>query len=279
MQKSPIVFSLIKEQSRFMTILIAFLTFLSVFVFGITISTTESIIKWNNEWEMFATVQVTKTEYENQVEQIIKNNSYKFNFVKNFSKKEMENILTPWLSHNQNISSYLPKMYEIKFKNKQNIKQFQNEIKDFARFFTYSKALHNNEQTGYSVIFLSIVILVLIIIAISLSISYIAKNTALLHKREIEILNQIGATDSFIVNQMQTIVLKICTLSSLIGTIISVPFLLIIINTAKSTRIGLISMMNLSYFDWILLILVPILIIILATHITKKTTFNILQNS
>ncbi len=115
--------------------------------------------------------------------------------------------------------------------------------------------------------------------SIIVCVSYIAHNTAVLHKRELEILNQIGASDSFVAKQMQIIVARICTRATICGFLIALPFLFLILWAAHTTQTGLMAMIGLNTFDWILLLLLPVAITIFATYITKKTTKNILKNS
>jgi cell division protein FtsX len=115
--------------------------------------------------------------------------------------------------------------------------------------------------------------------AIGICISYIAQNTALLHKRELEILNQVGASDNFITRQMQIIVAKISATATAIGFVTAVPVLLIINSVAHGARVGLMATMGLGNTGWIALTLLPIGIVIFAISITRKTTIRILKNS
>ena len=57
-KKTTLVFSLVKEQSRFMTTVISILTFLSVLAFGVALAIGGGVTHWNNQWEKYATVQV-----------------------------------------------------------------------------------------------------------------------------------------------------------------------------------------------------------------------------
>ena len=121
-------------------------------------------------------------------------------------------------------------------------------------------------------------VLVLTLGAIGLCISYITRNMALLHRRELEILNQIGATDAYVAHQMQIIIAKICTIAGGIGFVVAAPVLLLILSTAHSARVGLMAMLDISGAGWITLLLLPIVIIIFAIWMTKRTTLNILKN-
>ena len=110
----------------------------------------------------------------------------------------MRDLLRPWLSGGGGaLENYLPKMYEIQFNSADDMESVQTQIGDNARFLTHASALHSSTSAGRKMIFISAFVLLLTLGAIGVCISYIARNTALLHKRELEILNQIGATDNF----------------------------------------------------------------------------------
>ena len=126
--------------------------------------------------------------------------------------------------------------------------------------------------------FIAGLILALTLGAIATCVSYIARNTAMLHKRELEILNQIGATDSFIARQMQIIVARICVVATTIGFIFAVPVLLLVISSAHSARVGLMAMLAINGFGWLLLILMSLIITVFAIWMTRRTTIKILKN-
>lgn len=277
--KTPIVFSLVRDQSLFMTAIMSLLTFLSVLALGIALSIGTGVMRWNAQWDLFATVQVMKSENAAPTKKIIDANRDKFESVTLVSRADMESMLRPWISDGTNLANYLPQMYELKFKNRADMAPIGEQLSKNARFLTHAQALKTSMSAGTRMIWISGLVLALILGAIGVCISYIARNTALLHRRELEILNQIGAHDSFVARQMQLIVSKICITAGGIGFIAAAPVLLLILAAARSARIGLMAMMGLSGGAWIALILLPVMIIIFAIWITKKTTLAILKNS
>lgn len=277
--KTPIVFSLVRDQSLFMTAIMSLLTFLSVLALGIALSIGTGVMRWNAQWDLFATVQVMKSENANPTQKIIDANRDKFESVTQVSRADMESMLRPWISDGANLANYLPQMYELKFKNRADMAPIGEQLSKKARFLTHAQALKTSMSAGTRMIWISGLVLALILGAIGVCISYIARNTALLHRRELEILNQIGAHDSFVARQMQLIVSKICITAGGIGFIAAAPVLLLILAAARSARVGLMAMMGLSGGAWIALILLPVMIIIFAIWITKKTTLAILKNS
>ena len=277
--KQPIVFSLIKEQSRFMTAIMSLLSFLSILALGVALAIGTGVTKWNNQWELFATVQVTNQKNVENVQKIIKQNTSQIESVNEITTKQMQDLMAPWISGGNAIQKYLPKMWEIKFKTESDLESFGKQIKDNARFLTHASALKSATSAGWQMILMSGFILILMLGAIGFCISYIAQNTAMLHKRELEILNQIGASDKFVARQMQFIVAKISAIASLIGLVAATPILMIIISVAHGTRVGLMATIGLTGFGWLVLCMLPVAIVIFAIQITRRTTINILKNS
>lgn len=277
--KKPVVFSLIHEQSVFMTTIMSLLTFLSVLALGIALSICTGVLRWNTQWENFATVQVTNPENIDKTKQIIAESADKIKTINEISTDQMNELMSPWISGGGVLKNYLPKMWEIEFKSASDLKSVGAQLNKNARFLTHANALKSSTSAGWKMILMSSIILIMTLGAIGVCISYIARNTAMLHRRELEILNQIGASDNFVANQMQIIVAKICLLSSSIGFIVAAPILLIIISTAHSARVGLMAMLGLSGLGWLLLILLPIIITVASIWITRRTTIKILQES
>lgn len=277
--KTPTVFSLVHEQSMFMTAIMSLLTFLSVLALGIALSIGTGVMRWNAQWENFATVQVTNPDNINSVKQIIANNTDKIESINEISTDQMNDLMAPWISGGGVLKNYLPKMWEIEFKSNDDMKTVGAQLSKNARFLTHATALKSSTSAGWKMILMSTFILILTIGAIGICISYIARNTAMLHRRELEILNQIGASDNFVARQMQTIVAKISSTAALIGFIAAAPVLLLIISTAHSARVGLMAMLGLSGGGWFTLVLLPIVIVLFSIWTTRRTTIKILQNS
>ena len=279
MKKTPLVFSLVKEQSVFMTVVLAALTFLSVLAFGIALSVGTGIVRWNNEWNKYATIQIVNSNNTASVKKILETNANKIEYVKEISKSEMERMMQPWISSGAKINDYLPQMFEIKIKDAQNIKNLKEQIVPKAKFLSHSSALKTSISAGWKLVGITSCILLLILISIGVCVSYISKNIAMLHKHELEILNQVGATDKFIAHQMQIIVAKISSVACLIGFVIAVPVILMILSTAHSARVGLLATLTLSGGNIIALITLPLLIIVFSVFITKRTTIKILSRN
>ena len=263
----------------FMSAIMSLLSFLSILALGVALAIGTGVMRWNNQWELFATVQVTDAKKIDSVKKIIDKNSDKIESTTQITTQQMQDLMAPWVSGGNAIKNYLPTMWEIKFKSKSDLNDFGKLVATDARFLTHASALQSATSAGWKMILMSSFILILMLGSIGFCISYIAQNTAMLHKRELEILNQIGASDGFIARQMQIIVAKISLFAALIGFIAAAPILMIIISTAHSARVGLMATIGLNGTGWLILALLPIAIVLFAIKITKRTTVNILKNS
>ncbi len=279
MKKRPVVFSLIKEQSAFMTAIMSVLTFLSVLALGIALMIGTGAIRMNNQWNLYATIQTADVNDAPKIREILAKNKNAIQSSSEISREQMMNLMSPWVSGGSALQKYMPQMWEVKFSNQKDLKSVQAQITPYAKFLTHKTALETPIRAGWYLIAIATLVLAVALGSITICVSYIAHNTAVLHKRELEILNQIGASDSFVAHQMQIIVARICMRATLYGFLIAIPFLLLIMNAAHSARIGLMAMLDLNKFGWILLVILPIFITIFATYITKHTTKKILQNS
>lgn len=280
MIKKPIVFSLVQDQSIFMTAIMSLLTFLAVLAFGIALAIGTGVMRWNNQWDLTATVQIMDADNTSNVKKIIDSNHDKITIATEISTDQMRDLLRPWMSGGGDaLENYLPKMYELQFNSTDDLKSVGEQISKHARFLTHADALQSAMSSGWKMILISSFVLLLTLGAIGICISYIARNTALLHRRELEILNQIGATDGYVARQMQIIIAKICTVAGAMGFIVAAPVLLLILGAAHSARVGLMAMLSISGWGWFTLALLPVAIIIFAIWITKRTTINILKNN
>ena len=279
MKQKPVVFSLIKEQSTFMTAIMSVLAFLSVLALGIALMIGTGAVRMNTQWDLYATIQTTDSNDVPKIREVLERNKNIIKSSTEITSAQMMDLMSPWVSGGSALQKYLTQMWEVKFASAQDLQSVQTQITPYAKFLTHKNALTTPIRAGWYLIIISGLVLAIILGSITICITYIAHNTAMLHKRELEILNQIGASDSFVARQMQIIVARICTRATVFGFFAAVPFLFLIMGAAKSARVGLMAMLGLNWIGWVLLILMPIAITVFATHITKNTTKKILANS
>ena len=276
MKKTNLVFSLVRNQSMFMTVILSVLTFLSVLAFGIALAVGTGVSRWNTSWEKYATVQVLNSENSTAVKKILEENSDKIESVSEISKNDMERMMKSWLSSGAKITNYLPQMFEIKLKKSEDMKIIGEKFSQRAKFLPHSAALQSSVDAGWKLVSITILVMMIMLVSIGVCVSYISRNIAVLHKHELEILNQVGATDEFITRQMQIIVGKISFIACIIGFLVAMPVIGLVLSTARSARVGLFATLSLSAIDVIALCALPFILVGFAVYITKKTTLKIL---
>lgn len=275
--RKPIVFSLVREQSVFMTVIMTLLIFLAVCTAGIGLSIATGVARWNTQWEQYATVQIMKSDNADAAIRAIEKNRDKMDNVREITPQQMRDLMRPWMSGAGVIGDYLPKMYEIKFKSRDALRAAAPELGKNARFLPHADAISSARSAGLKMIMIATLVLVITLGAIGVAITHIVRNTAMLHRREIEILNQIGARDEFVAHQMMRIVGRICATSGAVGFVAAAIMLGIVIGAAHAARVGLMAMMGISGAGWFMLALMTIAICVGAIYITRKTTLKILQ--
>jgi len=277
--KTPVVFSLVREQSVFMTAIMSLLTFLAVLAFGSVLAIGGGVIRWNAQWDLMATVQAMPSQDAAAVQKILDANADKIESVRRVSDDEMSELMRPWISGGGNLKNYMPTMWELRVHKKSDMAEIAKKIDGNARFLTHATAMHGATTSGWRMIAIAGIIFVMAMSAIVACISYIARNTAQLHHRELEILNQVGARDAFIARQMQIIVGKISLTASAIGFCAAAPILLLIISAARSARVGLMATMGLSAGAWVALLILTAGICIFSIWTARRTTLKILQKN
>ncbi|MCL1891687.1 MAG: hypothetical protein FWF97_00105 [Alphaproteobacteria bacterium] len=272
--KRPLVFSFVREQAIFLTALIALLTFLATLALGVTVGIGAGVAQWNARWDTFATVQVLPGGDFDAAQKLSRNAKHA-NVVPD---EEVAKMLRPWLGSSDALSAYLPKMIEVEFANSSDLRSFGDAAKNLqgARFITHAAGARNITRAGWQIMGISVLVMIMVLGAIGLCISYITRNITLIHKRELEILTQIGASDSFVATQMQIIITKISAMAAGIGLIVAVPMIFLITSMAQGTRIGLMAQMHVPAMGWTLIVLLPVLIIALTAWLARRTTMKIL---
>lgn len=276
MKKNALVFSIVRDQSIFMTVVISVLTFLSVLALGIALSIGTGVSRWNNAWEKYATIQVVNADNSAAVKKIFDENVEKIESVNEISRSEMERLMKSWVSSGAKINNYLPQMFEIKLKNAKDMNFMREKISPKAKFLPHAAALKGSVSAGWKLVSITVFIMLLMLVSIGVCVSCISRNIAMLHQHELEILNQVGATDNFIARQMQIIVAKKSSIACLIGFAVAMPIIGLILSVAHSARVGLLATLSLSVVDLVALFLLPVLIVIFSVYITKQTTLKIL---
>ncbi len=283
----PPIFFPVRDQSSFLSAMSALMVFLSTLCLAIVLALGTAVTQWDHQWDLKATIQVLPT-FDNEskfdenlksVNALIKQNSGKIVKTTTLSNQEMMDLLKPWIGRGVSIEQYLPKMIDVEFKRTNDLNTFSEKISDIqnVRFMTHQKWHKNMTVIGQRIIFVAILLLIFVFIATGLAVAYATKNSLMIHQREIEILDIVGAYDSFIANQFSRIVLWLVAIGAAIGFVISVPVIGGLLAVISQQKIGMMGMMRLNIYHWITLMFVPVTVTLFSVYITKRTVLDTLK--
>jgi len=277
--KAPLVFSFVKEQRMFLMLLMSLLTFLSVLCLGLAIALGTAVVRWNMQWNLMATVQVMPSGDEASAMKAIESVRADIEWEKQISEADAARMLRPWLRDGDALKQYIPRMVEVKFKSRAGLARAADSIREVSgtRFIRHNDGMRSTTRAGWKVIALSVLILGMVMGAIVACISHITRNITLIHKRELEILHQIGARDNFIARQLMKVIARICFVAAIIGFAIAAPALLVVTSIAHTMRVGMFTQMTVPGVGWGVLGLLAVGIIVLAVVIARKTVMGILR--
>jgi len=282
-KKSATIFSFANEQRSFTTLLVGLLSFLCVLSLGLVIALSTAVNRWNNTWSLMATAQImpgaNAAANIQSVERILQNNIVQIVSVTEISEMDAKNLLRPWLASGDALTQFIPRMFEITFQNTQSVRAIGDQIAsiDGALFIRHNDSMRGTTVIGWRMIGLGVLVLALVLGAVIISISYITRNITLIHKRELEILNQVGASDDFIARQLMTVIGHITIIASMSGFLAAVPVLLIISGIANTMKTGMFTQMAIPFIGWVLLITLVAGIVALSVWTAKKTVIRILN--
>lgn len=259
-----------------MTVIVSLLTFIAMLCLGIAIAIGSGVGKWNRQWDLYATVQVYPGGDAPAVEKIIAD--ARTESFRALDAAEISRLIKPWLDNATVLGDYLPKMWEVKFKNPGALSDAKKEIAalDKVQFIRHSDGMKNSVNAAIRIAALAGLIMALMIGALALCVSFVVRNTTMIHARELEILNQIGASDRFVVRQLQLAIIKITALATAIGLVAGIAGMLAISAIASGARFGVMSGFGLSAAGVASLIALGIFIIVFSVWAAGRTTKKIL---
>ncbi|MDR1696966.1 MAG: ABC transporter permease [Rickettsiales bacterium] len=265
-----------REQRAFLTLVFALMTFLVVLCLGLTIGVGTAVTKWNAQWNRTASVQIMPSGNVDAARKILE--SGRTRAVRDVPQGEVKRIVGAWISNNSALENYIPTVLEVSFANTADARAMAAKFDNVpnTRFISYAGGMKHITRAGWQIMGLSAFVMFAVLAAIALCILHIVRNITLIHRREIEILNQIGARDGFIARQLATIMARTCAVAAFFGLIATVPVLLFIIYMARGTRVGLMAQMTMPDWGWGVMLLMAIGIVAASVYIARRATLQLL---
>jgi cell division transport system permease protein len=278
----------------FLKILVALMCILAIFALSSSFALSHISDRWSSGLENKATVEIpTEDKFGKLIPQEIMektaksvmvslNSNTNIDTVQRMSAEEVKTLVTPWLGENITFDNVtLPEIITITFKTKNNInpKLLESRLKNYGehiRLDTHESWLNNLlKLTGalnFSALFLSLLIGITTIVAVT---GAIQSRMAVYHE-ELELLHLMGASDTYISNQLQRYSFITCLQGAASGTAIGLICLLLISFILKQQDVALIPNLTISTGQIIILLALPLFIAILGMLTAKYTVLRIL---
>ena len=195
--------------------------------------------------------------------------------VTTLSDAELKTLLQPWLGQNVDIEMLpIPKLLDVKINH---AKQFDykelavrlSEISAQASINDHNLWLSRLLKFINSLKTLAVTILIMVAGATIAAIIYAVKTGLNVHREIIQILHIMGAADEYIAMNYVKQISMMSAVAGIIGTILSVPAILVIGDMAQGIEAGIFSAVSFGVENWLIILLLPMV----TTFLTAVTSY------
>ena len=257
----------------FLPAILGVLVLLATLLFVLSHNLSNNVQNWRTELEGHASVQVMPLErgasIEDRVQQVLKlaEKSPAVATARPLDEAEMAKLLSPWLGDNDLAKELpIPALIDLRLSGKQSAfiaLEHQLEAIEGVEVDNHSAWVNDLRHLSNVSIGVIYTLLGLIIMASLLILILLIKATMAAHHDVIELLHLVGATDDFIIRQLQRHMIFISALGAALGLVAATLLLWLLQKMAHSA--GLTLDINL-----LLLLIMPVLFISLSALTARK---------
>lgn len=277
------------EDTRFVIILIALMTFLGVLALSGTFALHSLTNKWSSGLENKITIEIATQSKDGHIlsqETILKETKTLYEALSTHSlvksinvlgDTEIQELVSPWIGDNLNLGGIpLPGLIAIELR-KSDAKDLSSLRKDIEKISKHANLETHHEWLSDLINFtdtlrtlaliISIIVGTITIIAITIAV----RTRLSIHHNEVELLHHMGATDNYIAKQFQRHALILSLKGALIGTALGVMVTYSLTLLSRNSGTDLIPVLQVGFFGFFIILLVPFfisLITILTSHVT-----------
>jgi cell division protein FtsX len=133
-----------------------------------------------------------------------------------------------------------------------------------------------DRAVGIKIMLISGFIFLAILFALAMCVVHSVRNIITIHRREIGIMNQIGATPNYIARQIQMAMMALGAKACAAGTIAGWAMMILINGLSRSSHVGLLANMGMDGADWAATFAMSAALVVLIVCITRRTTLKII---
>lgn len=284
------------KDTQFLTLLIALMSILLTLSFSGAIALSQLTNNWSSGLENKLTIEIPvetqdgnilsaeRIEKEkNKIQNALKNHKF-VQSIQIMSQEEIETLLSPWLNENLSLADIpLPGLIALELKSTADeavIKQLENDIKTlspYAYLETHEEWLADIISFIKAIEGISLLLTVLVTAITLIAIISGIRTRMIVHKKEIELLHYMGATDHYIASQFQRHTLLLTLKGAVTGTAIGLVIIFISAWNLSAINSDLLPSAAIDAITIMKLISIPLVLSALSMIVTRVTLLNSLS--
>ena len=272
----PLVFSFVNEQRRFLFLLLGFLTFLSILSGGVILSLSSAVARFSSGLEKTGLIMVMPGANLDAAKKILEAQKDNIVSARTIDREESSRLLQNWLSGSNTLANHIPTVIQVRAKTTKALDKIANDAAAAKLRFAHGRNAAPDRRVGFRIMTLAGFIFMTILGALGVCIAHSVRNIITIHKREIEIMHQVGSTNNYIAWQIQKAMLEISAKAMAGGWLAGAAMLVLINGLARGARVGLLGQMGMNLTDWMMTIIMAAALVILTVWITRNRAMKIL---
>ena len=261
----------------------AFLTFFATVSLGLVMSVNSALSELSDNLGRTGIIQVVHGGGSTgpnlgTARKIITDNQVLIHKSREIKTDESKTLLARWLPSANTIEKYIPVMFEVEAKTTDGLNTIAARARAENLRFVPSVNAGPERRTGIFIMLISVLIFSIVTASLIFGIIHSTKNIIMLHRREIEILSNIGATPRFIAWQIEMKMAVIGIGAVIMGQALGWAVLCGVNYISRASKVGLLSNMSLGFWHYMITLIMAAVIMALIAYITGRTTLKILNN-
>ena len=273
----PPVFSFVDDQRRFLFLLFGFLTFLIIISSGIILSLSSAIGRFSSNLERTGIIMVMPGGSIDAALKIVNDNKSGIKTVRTIDKAESARMLQNYLKGGDALANYIPTVIQVQTKTTAALDKIAKAGDGAKIRFVHARNAAPDRMVGIKIMGIAAFIFVTILCALVACVTHSAGNIITIHKREIEILHQVGSTNKYIAGQIQTAMLFTGAKAAAAGLIAGWAVLFLANGLSRQSHVGLLANMGMTGTDWIITFAIAVALVITTVVITRRRVLQILN--
>ena len=272
----PPVFSFVDDQRRFLFLLLGLMTFLIIVSGGVILSLRGAIGRFSSDLERTGIIQVPPGGNVDAAMKIADDNKSEIVSVKTIDRAESAKILQNYISGGA-LTNYIPTLIQVRTKTTAGLDKIAKAGADAKLRFTRGRNAAPDRIVGIKIMAIAALIFAMMLAAMVACVMHSVKNVITIHRREIEILHQVGSTNGYIAGQIRAAMLAIGAKAGAAGLLAGWAVLSLVNGLSRQSRVGLLANMGMDGADWIITFALAVSLVVMTVAITRQRALQILR--